>query len=280
MEYPIIILHGWEATKKSYEQLKPLLEQKGNSVVVFDLPGFGSEPAPSKEWSVDDYADWTLEWIGKNALSCYPERSGSEVKDLIDRDSSPSAQNDRKVNQNDRKEEGCEKFVLFGHSFGGRIAIKIAARQPKELAGLILCDAAGVTPRPKIKIALFNFLTKTGNAIFSLPLLNFLRPLVRKLVYWWSGDRDYYYLRGDVMRKTFRIVIEEDLNQILPKINTPTLIIWGEKDKMTPLSDAHTLNEGIGGSLLEVLRGVGHNPHREVPEQLAAIIDKFIKELD
>lgn len=239
MEYPIVILHGWGATKKSYDRLKPLLEQKGNSVFVFDLPGFGDEPAPSKAWSVDDYADWTLKHLAAMRL---------------------------------------EKYYLFGHSFGGRIAIKIAAEHSKNLAGLILCDAAGVTPRPKTKIMLFSFLSKIGNAIFSLPLLKFLRPLARKFVYWLSGERDYHYLQGEVMRKTFRNVVGEDLTSLLPKINIPTLVVWGGKDKMTPLSDAYIINQGITGSKLEILGSIGHNPHREAPEKLADIVDKFVKE--
>lgn len=240
MSIPLVILHGWGATTRSYDRLKPLLEQKGFSVFVFDLPGFGKEAPPPKAWSVDDYADWTLKHL--DAM-------------------------------------GLQKYYLFGHSFGGRIVIKIAARQPKGLIGLILCDAAGVTPRPKIKIALFGFLSKIGNVIFFLPLLNFLRPPARKFVYWLSGERDYHYLQGDVMRETFRIVVAEDLTSFLFKISVPTMIIWGEKDKMTPLSDAHTINQGVSGSKLEILKNVGHNPHQESPEKLADIIEGFVKTL-
>ncbi len=241
MSIPLVILHGWGATVKSYDRLKPLLEQGGNSVVIFDLPGFGKAAPPPCAWSVDDYADWVLRYLDA---------------------------------------AGLQKYYLFGHSFGGRIAIKIAAGPSEKLAGLILCDAAGVTPRPKTKIALFGFLSKIGNAIFSLPLLNFSKPIARKFVYWLSGERDYHYLQGDVMRETFRTVLVEDLTSFLPKIHTPTMVVWGEKDKMTPLSDAHAINRGIANSKLEILKNIGHNPHLEAPEKLAAIIDKFIKSFD
>jgi pimeloyl-ACP methyl ester carboxylesterase len=262
MEYPIVILHGWGATTKSYDRLKPLLEEGGHSVVVFDLPGFGNEPAPPKGWSVDDYAEWVMEKIKKELDS----RWSLPRSDLRGGNDKAEGGND-----NDRK------IILFGHSFGGRIAIKIAAERSEGLAGLVLCDAAGVTPRPKIKIALFNFLSKIGNAIFSLPLLNILQPLARKFVYWLSGERDYYYLQGGVMQKTFRKVVGEDLTSYLPKIHTPTLVVWGGKDKMTPLGDAYIIHRGIVGSKLEILGNIGHNPHREVPEKLADIVDKFIK---
>ncbi|PIQ74182.1 MAG: hypothetical protein COY11_03185 [Candidatus Portnoybacteria bacterium CG_4_10_14_0_2_um_filter_44_20] len=250
MEYPIIILHGWGATVKSYGRLKPLLEQGGNSVFVFDLPGFGKEALPPRAWSVGDYADWVE----------------NKIREELDSRS--------------RRNDNGSKFILYGHSFGGRIAIKIAARRPEGLRGLILCDTAGVTPRPKTKIAIFSFLSKIGNVTFSLPSLKFLRPLARKFVYWLSGERDYHYLQGDVMRETFRAVVSEDLSSFLPKIHTPTMVVWGEKDRMTPLGDAYAINRGIAGSKLEILGKIGHNPHLETPEKLAAIVDKFIKELD
>lgn len=235
MAIPLVILHGWGASARSFDKIKGLLEQKGISVFVFDLPGFGSELAPKEAWSVDDYVEWARKRI---------------------------------------ENEG--KIILFGHSFGGRIAIKFAAKYPEKLAGLILCDAAGVTPRPKIKIAVFNFLSKIGNAIFSLPFLKFLQPLARKFVYWLSGERDYYYLKKSVMQKTFRLVIEENLRPHLTEIHVPTLIVWGEKDRMTPLNDAYTIHNGIAGSKMEILKNIGHNPHLECPEKLAEIIGSFL----
>ena len=235
MNIPIVILHGWGASAKSYEKLKLLLEQKGISVFVFDLPGFGNEPSPPEAWAVDDYMEWVKERIRQ-----------------------------------------AEKIVLFGHSFGGRIAIKFAAKYPEKLAGLILCDAAGITPRPKVKINLFGIMSKVGKIIFSWPILKYFQPIVRKIEYFLAGSRDYYYLQDPIMKDTFRKVVEEDLTPHLDKIKIPTLITWGKKDKMTPVSDAYIMNKKIAGSKLEVLERAGHSPHLECPEKLAKIIENFL----
>lgn len=275
MRYPLVILHGWGASARSYDKLKPLLEQKGISVFVFALPGFGEAKPPDEAWSVADYADYVKAWIGQNVSSCHPEfisgsieqesLGGNEMLKQVENKFSASKQYDKN-----------REFILYGHSFGGRIAIKLAARQIEGLKGLILCDAAGVTPRPKFKIAVFKFLSQTGKLFFSLPILKYFQPLVRKIEYFLAGSRDYYYLQSAVMKETFKKVIEEDLALHLGKISVPTLIIWGKKDKMTPVSDAYIMKREIANSQLEVLEGVGHSPHLECPEKLSKIIESFI----
>jgi pimeloyl-ACP methyl ester carboxylesterase len=252
MKTPFVILHGWGASAKSYEKLKPLLEQKGISVFVFDLPGFGNEPAPKSAWSVSDYVEWVRNKIQEVA----------------------------KIPLNPPLQKGGEKFYLFGHSFGGRIAIKFAAKYPEKLAGLILCDAAGITPRPKVKITIFSVLSRSGKLVFSLPILKYIQPVVRKIEYFLAGSRDYYYLQNPIMKKVFNNVIEESLTAYLNKIIAATLIIWGKNDKMTPVSDAHVMHEKIKGSKLEILEDVGHSPHLENPEVLADKIYNFLGELD
>jgi pimeloyl-ACP methyl ester carboxylesterase len=262
MAYPLVILHGWGASIKSYDKLKPLLEQKGISVFVFDLPGFGSEPAPAEVWNIDDYADWVEKKIKVILGEEFFNRetiTASETSSLINRETSG--------------------LILYGHSFGGRIAIKLAARQIKGMEALILCDAAGVTPRPKSKITFFSLLSQGGKLIFSLPLLKYFQPLVRKIEYFLAGSRDYYYLQNEVMKGIFRKVIEEDLTSYLEKIKIPALIIWGRKDKLTPVSDANILNEGISGSEVKILEETGHSPHLELPDALADVVYEFISKL-
>jgi pimeloyl-ACP methyl ester carboxylesterase len=243
----LVILHGWGASAKSYDKLKPLLEQKGISVFVFDLPGFGNEAVPKEAWDVDDYAEWTRVKIERELDSRFYGNDNSE-----------------------------RKIILFGHSFGGRIAIKLAARYSEKIEKLILCDAAGITPRPKVKINLFAQLSKVGKIIFSLPILNIIKPIAKKGIYFLVGARDYSRLENPVMKDIFRKVVDEDLTFCLANIKSKTLIIWGKDDKETLVLDAYAMNGKITGSKLEILENTGHSPHLECPEKLAEIIKGFI----
>lgn len=237
MAVSIALLHGWGRGARSFDRVSALLKENGYEISTLELPGFGATPPPPQAWSVDDY----VEHVRASII-----------------------------------EKGIRRCYLFGHSFGGRVAIKLAARYPEMLAGLILCDAAGVTPRPKIKIAVFGFFSHIGRAIFSLPLLSLLRKPVRRIIYFLSQERDYYSLQSDVMRDTFTKVIAENLESYLADIRVPTLVIWGERDRMTPVADAHRIVRGVPGSRLVILRGIGHSPHIEAPQELTRLVGEFI----
>ena len=71
------------------------------------------------------------------------------------------------------------------------------------------------------------------------------------------------------MKETFKNVISEDLSQFTGFIRTPTVIIWGNKDKSTPIEDAHFLSQKIKHSKLIVINDAGHDLNRKQPEILA-----------
>lgn len=233
----IVILHGWGSRSDSWSNVKEILQNQGYNVIVPDLPGFGKSAPLSEIWSVNNYVDWIDNFIKKH-------------------------------NYNN------QKIFLLGYSFGGRIAIKFAAKYPERLKGLILCSAAGITPRPKIKIAIFNLLSKIGNLIFSLPFLKVFQRPTRKIIYLLCRNRDYYYLQNETMRQTFKRVIEEDLTSYLSQIKIPSLIIWGEKDKLTPIADAYKMHQQIKDSVLKIIPQGKHSFYLQYPEKLANIIDR------
>ena len=74
------------------------------------------------------------------------------------------------------------------------------------------------------------------------------------------------------MREIYLGTIKEDLLSYLPGIKAPTIIIWGEKDNITPFKDSYFIKEKISGSKLKTFPGVGHRLRKEVPEKLAQII--------
>lgn len=233
----VLILHGWGSCAKNWDKVKELLEKDGLRVLVPDLPGFGETPAPLTAWSVNDYVQWVKDFSGKNNL---------------------------------------DQFFLLGHSFGGRIAIKFAVKYPEKLKGLILAAAAGITRRRSLKNFLFLSLAEIGNIIFSLPFVNKLKYLFQRTIYKIAGSRDYLLAQG-IMKEIIKNTINEDLKPCLSKINVKTLIIWGDKDKLTPVSDAYLMKREIKNSILEVLPDVGHRIRLEAPEILAEKVLNFIK---
>jgi len=78
------------------------------------------------------------------------------------------------------------------------------------------------------------------------------------------------------MRDTYLKIIAEDLSPVLSQVQVPTIIIWGEKDDITPLSDAYKINAKIKNSKLEILSGVDHDVNVKAPEKLAEITLKYL----
>ncbi|OGZ23198.1 MAG: hypothetical protein A3A08_00895 [Candidatus Nealsonbacteria bacterium RIFCSPLOWO2_01_FULL_41_9] len=239
MGLPILILHGWGSCGENWAKVKELLETQGYKVIVPDLPGFGQSPIPAIIWNLDNYADWVKDFAEKNNLG---RLSG----------------------------EQAEPFFLLGHSFGGSIGIKFAVKYPERLMGLILVSAGRISKRKPVKNFFFLLAAKTGKLFFR-------QRIFKRIIYRLAGSRDYLLARGGVMRETMKKVISEDLKPYLPKINVKTLIIWGDKDKVTPVADAYLIKKEIKNSVLEVIPNVGHRIRLEAPGILVEKVKEFIK---
>ncbi len=157
-----------------------------------------------------------------------------------------------------------EKFYLLGHSFGGEIAVKYSIKFPEKINKLFLIDASCIRTRNFKKKLLF-IISKIFK-VFSFSVF-FRKAFYRFIV----GKSDYLSIEG-VMRDTYLKIISEDLSFILSQVQVPTIIIWGEKDDITPLSDAHKINSKIKNSRLEIIPDIKHNPHSEAPEKLTEIV--------
>jgi len=167
---------------------------------------------------------------------------------------------------------GIEKFYLLGHSFGGSIAIKIALFAPEKIKKLILVDAAGRRPQ---KTIFKKFLTLLASllSIFSIvPGYKFFRKCFYRFV---LRKTDYLEAVG-VMKEVFKKVISEDLMDLWPKIEIPTLIIWGKKDKITPKKDALKMKELIKNSEIIFIENASHAPNLSHPQKLAEIIKEKV----
>jgi len=171
------------------------------------------------------------------------------------------------------------EFFLMGHSFGARISLRFAAVHPERLKGLILCDAAGIKPESNIKIKTFLFLSKTGNNLFDLKPFIPLKRIARDAFHLFLRGSDY--VKADpLMRETMKKVLHEDLLPLVPRIKVKTLIIWGKEDKIVPLKYANIFKQEIKNAELQILPGVGHSPHLQVPQKLSEIVFQFLERVD
>lgn len=169
--------------------------------------------------------------------------------------------------------QGKEKFFLLGHSFGGRIAIKFAAKYPEKLQGLILVSAGGIESEKTLKELTILILAPYLKKLSFLPGYRLLREGFYRFI---LRKTDYIKAKG-FLKETFKRVIAEDLTFILEKIKTPSLIIWGEKDKMLPLREGYLMNQKIKNSKLKIFKEIDHNPHTEVPQLLSEKIKEFLQ---
>jgi len=235
----VLILHGWGSSSDSWVAIQEKIAEKDFFVICPDLPGFGKTKTPPHPWGVSDYVNWVLEFT---------------------------------------ETQGLDNFFLLSHSFGGRVALQLAAQNSQRILGMILCDAAGIKREPGFKTKLVFLAAKVGNVLLAPKVLTRLKDTARNVFYLFLRNTDY--VKADkTMRETLKKVLEKDIHPFLPKINTKTLIIWGRRDKMVPLEDAHVLKNEIKNASLKILPKVDHSPHLQAPDELSRLAIDFLNDL-
>lgn len=157
-----------------------------------------------------------------------------------------------------------DKFYLLGHSFGGNVAVKYGLKHPDKINKLFLAGAACIRKETIKKKGIYG-VSKTFKFLSFIPYL--------KRIFYRIIKSDYFQARG-IMKNIYLNVIKKDLTDILQDVNVSTVIIWGEKDNITPLKNAYIINSKIRNSQLEIIPKIGHNLHSECPGFLADIIAK------
>ena len=221
-----------------YDTIAACIGQKFK-VVQFDLPGFGASDEPREPWDVDAYADFFEKFM---------------------------------------KTLGIEKAVLFGHSYGGRVIIKLATRQTLgfEIDRIILIDSAGIMPKRSFWMKLKVMRYKMFKKFVSLKPIHAICP---NLIDEWKnkqGSEDYRNA-SPMMKQCMVKAINEDLTHLLPMIEQETLLIWGDNDTATPISDAHIMEEKIPNSGLAVIKGTGHYSFLEQPAVFRSIMNSYFQ---
>ena len=216
----VVLLHGWGA---SIQTMRPIMDAlaKTHRVTALDFPGFGGSPAPPDTFGVQEYADVTYGFL---------------------------------------KQLGIEKTHVICHSFGGRVAILLAAQHPEMTDKIVFTNAAGLKKKRTLKYYFKVYTYKAAKrAAKSGLLVRMLKAIgvdVKKKITS-AGSADYKAL-PDNMKKVFVRVVNQDLRRCLKQIKSPSLLIWGENDQETPVRFGEIMEKEIPDAGLVVLKNAGH----------------------
>jgi len=246
---PLVLLHGTSSSLHTWEGLAYLLSSQ-KRVISLDLPGFGlTGPSPDGDYRTETEARFVLQFL--DALH-------------------------------------VQKFDVAGNSMGGNVAWRLALLAPERVQHLILIDATGQVFTPE-SIPLGFRLART-------PVLNeLLRDVLPRGVIE-SSVRNVYgdptRVKPVVIDRVFELTLREGNREALIRsfeqadhgadveriktIKTPTLIIWGGKDRLIPPENAKLFATQIAGSRLEMFDDLGHVPQEEDPARIAAAVKAFL----
>ncbi|MGE0449597.1 MAG: alpha/beta fold hydrolase [Vicinamibacterales bacterium] len=199
----ILFLHGWGGSRESLRGIGTLFAGD-HAVHLLDLPGFGEAPPPPDGWGTIDYADLVQQY-------------------MLERLTGP--------------------VVLVGHSFGGRVSVRLAARRLPQVRALALIAVPGLPrrgwSRARVRRGAIRLLRRT---------LVLLQPLTgQRPVQWHSrrfGSKDYQ--AAGALRPLLVRTVTENLTESARSIICPTLLLWGSDDTETPLWLAHDYAALIG----------------------------------
>lgn len=236
----ILLLHGWGCAIKHFEPIAKALESDYH-VTAIDFPAHGESGQPPEPWGVDDFADCVKQLA--EALNIAP----------------------------------CD---IIAHSFGGRVALWLAANEPKLVNRMVLTGCAGLrkpqSEEAKKRGERYQKLKKLYLGLEKVkPLQSFAESSLKALQKKY-GSADYNAL-DDEMKKTFVKVISEDLAPLLPRVQASTLLVWGENDQDTPLWMGQKMEKEIPDVGLVIFENDDHFAYLRQWPRFVTVVRAFLK---
>jgi pimeloyl-ACP methyl ester carboxylesterase len=150
--------------------------------------------------------------------------------------------------------------ALVGHSLGGLLAARVAARRPELVERLVLISPAGIPGR--------------GHLGHALPLAHALarvRPRFAPVLV-----RDALRAGPLGLLAGAHAAVTTDLREELGAVQAPTLLVWGERDRLVPASNAAAWTAALPHAQVELLPRSGHVPMVERPDELSRLLREFL----
>lgn len=217
-------MHGYGANKESF---LPQIRyfSRFYRVTAFDFWGFGQSEGLPSAWSVGDYAQQTAELL---------------------------------------KELNVVRPCVVAHSFGARVAVKLASQNPQIFEKMLLTGAAGVVANRglgyHVKVRAYRFIKK-------------LFPVYAERHF---GSAEYKRL-SPVMKESYKKIVNEDLRACARHVQIPVLFVYGDKDTTTPVKEGKLYSAAILGSRLEILPHCGHFAFLDDAPLFNQITEEFLE---
>jgi len=252
----IVMIHGFRGTHHGLLLIANGL--KNHRLVIPDLPGFG-KGAAMKSYDLDNYVLWLHRYIKALKLTDPP--------------------------------------VLFGHSFGSIICAAYAEKYPTTIKRLVLVNPIGSPAlegpskaMTKLAILYYNIGARlpekaaykwlSAQAIVKVMSITLAKTHDKQLrAYIHHQHRQHFsrFRSAQSVLEGFKTSVSHTVRDFAPNITTPTLLIAGSLDDITPLGDQYALVKKFPKATLRVINDVGHLTHYETPEQVAKYVQAFIK---
>ncbi|MGH9081883.1 MAG: alpha/beta fold hydrolase [Acidimicrobiales bacterium] len=225
----VLALHGWARTHRDFDAVLSPPGRPALDAVAVDLPGFGATPPPDEAWGSADYARCVVAVV----------------------------------------EEMAAPVVVLGHSFGGRVAVELAAGRPDLVRALVLTGVpllrARPPGRPSPRFRLARALHRAG-------VLGDERMEAARRRY---GSADYAAARG-IMREVLVRSVGETYEAALDAVACPVSLVWGDDDPTVPLAVAEAAAARLARAELTVCPGAGHLVPLTAPERLRAAVERSL----
>jgi pimeloyl-ACP methyl ester carboxylesterase len=249
---PILFVHGISGSWQNWLENLPHFARTHRAVAL-DLPGFGASPMPS--WEID--------------MPAY----GRLLHDFCEK-------------------LGIEGATIVGNSMGGFVAAEAVTATPGRFERLVLVSAAGIlnTWNPEERAVVTAWAWKTfGPHYADRGRWIVTHPRARQIVFgpfvrYPSRLRPELLFeqitsgleRADGFGDALRTLIHHDIRERLAEIEIPTMIVWGQSDRVIPMSAALSYHRRIPHSRLEIFERTGHVPQLERPVRFNALLDEFL----
>lgn len=245
---PVVLIHGIGASMYNWRYTLPPLVAAGYRVIAFDNRGFGFSDQPAHGYHNADYVRLVVALLDSLGIS---------------------------------------SAVLVGHSMGGTIAADVALTHPDRVRGLVLIDAAGYGMRwpGVLTVARWPFVGGIATGFrgrwFTKRILRSAFADPGRVT---ESAVDQYYAPvaepsfGRALRGVLREFRFDSLGGRLARVQTPTLILWGDADRWIPVRVGARFARELPRSEFVVIERSGHNAHEESPDRVNKLLLDFLKE--